>query len=416
MKILWITNIYFPALCEKMNMDAPAVGGWMYSLAKSIMANCKSLQLGVATVGNVKKMQKYELDDIVYYILPKCGDNTKYNSKLEPLWKRIVQDFQPNIVHLHGTEFAHGLAFLNACPEVKSVVSIQGLVSVIERYYYAGLSTSDIIRHFTLRDVLLCKTIFQDRYQFARRGRTEISILSKVSNIIGRTIWDKAHVLAINQHAHYYKCNEVLRDLFYGNRWKYENCTKNTLFISQGHYPLKGVHEAIEAVHLLTKDIPNLHLFVGGYNITAFDTLYQKLKLTGYGRYLRHLISRYKLQDNITFLGILNENEMLNMYLKTHIYICPSSIENSPNSLCEAQLLGVPNISAYVGGIPSLVSDKVNGLLYPKGEYEILALRIKDILLNDKYSSIDRSIAFERHDRKKNVNELISIYGNIINQ
>lgn len=416
MKVLWITNIYFPALCKILDMPIPAVGGWMYSLAEKLLEDSKSLQLGVATIGNVKTVEKYELDSIVYYILPKHGDNTKYNSKLEPLWQQIVQDFQPEIVHLHGTEFAHGLAFLNACQKVKSVVSIQGLVSVIERYYYAGLSISDIIKNMTLRDVLLGKTLFQDRHQFMKRGRTEISILSKVNNIIGRTIWDKAHTLAVNPHAHYYVCNEILRESFYNDKWNYENCTKNTLFVSQGYYPLKGVHELIEAVNLLVREIPDIHLFVGGYNITACDTFYHKLKLTGYGRYLRNLILKYDLQEKITFLGMLNENEMLKMYLKTNIYICPSSIENSPNSLCEAQLLGVPNISAYVGGIPSLVSDKVNGILYPKGEYEILALRIKEILLHGKYSSIDRSIVFERHSKKKNVNKLMSIYEDIINQ
>jgi glycosyltransferase involved in cell wall biosynthesis len=38
--------------------------------------------------------------------------------------------------------------------------------------------------------------------------------------------------------------------------------------------------------------------------------------------------------------------KMITEYRNAHIFICPSSIENSPNSLGEAQLIGVPVIAA----------------------------------------------------------------------
>lgn len=47
---------------------------------------------------------------------------------------------------------------------------------------------------------------------------------------------------------------------------------------------------------------------------------------------------------------------MIEQYLKAHIFVCPSSVENSPNSLGEAQLLGVPCIGSIAGGIPSMLS------------------------------------------------------------
>lgn len=410
MKVLWITNIYFPALCEELHIAVPAVGGWMYSMAKTLMQVCNSLHLAVATVGDVRKMQHYVLEGIEYYILPKHGDNTRYDSELEPLWHLVVEKFNPDIVHIHGTEFAHGLAFLNACPHIKSVVSIQGLVSICGRFYYGGLSCSDIIKHITLRDILLGKTLFQDKRQFVRRGKIETAILSRIDAVIGRTFWDKAHVKAINPKVHYYSSNETLRDSFYNHTWEYSQCTPNTLFVSQGHYPLKGVHEVIKAVALLVKEFPDIHLYVAGYDVTAYETFYQKIKLTGYGHYLRSLISKYNLKDHISFLGLLNEQEMLRMYLKANVYICPSSIENSPNSLCEAQLLGMPNISAYVGGIPSLVIDDLNGMLYPFGEYELLALKIKEVLRREISISVDRSISFNRHDKIVNAEKIISIY------
>ena len=45
------------------------------------------------------------------------------------------------------------------------------------------------------------------------------------------------------------------------------------------------------------------------------------------------------------------------MLLDSHLYVYPSLMDNSPNALCEAQLLGVPCIATYVGGIPKMEKD-----------------------------------------------------------
>ena len=64
---------------------------------------------------------------------------------------------------------------------------------------------------------------------------------------------------------------------------------------------------------------------------------------------------------------------MKDRYLKSHIFISPSSIENSPNSVAEAQILGVPVIASYVGGVTSTISHKKTGFLYEYGDYSVLA-------------------------------------------
>jgi glycosyltransferase involved in cell wall biosynthesis len=76
--------------------------------------------------------------------------------------------------------------------------------------------------------------------------------------------------------------------------------------------------------------------------------------------------------NNINFLGILSEEDIIREFQNCNIFICPSSIENSPNSLGEAQLIGIPTISAYVGGIPDMVIHNYSGLLYRYEEIEIL--------------------------------------------
>ena len=54
----------------------------------------------------------------------------------------------------------------------------------------------------------------------------------------------------------------------------------------------------------------------------------------------------------------------------------PSSIENSPNSLGEAQLLGVPCIASDVGGVTDMIPNKECGIIYRFEEVELLAKHI----------------------------------------
>ena len=141
------------------------------------------------------------------------------------------------------------------------------------------------------------------------------------------------------------------------------------------------------------------------------------MALGGYSKYLNHLIRKYKLENAIQFVGYLDEAEMIQEYLNCHVFICPSSIENSPNSLGEAQLLGTPSIASYVGGVPDMVSHGNTGLLYRFEEVEMLAQMIKSIFNSDELAlhiSINSiQVAQKRHNRETNVNRTLDIYNTI---
>ena len=105
---------------------------------------------------------------------------------------------------------------------------------------------------------------------------------------------------------------------------------------------------------------------------------------------------------------------MKEAYLRAHVFVCPSSIENSPNSLGEAQILGVPCVATYCGGIPSMIQDDKSLLFYPFEEFEMLSEKIRAVFSNDGLStSIGRSAVKEaesRHSRLNNLNSLLHIY------
>lgn len=418
MKILWITNIVLPPACKELGLTEPVMGGWMYSLLNSLIKE-SNIHFAVATVYSGNKLKRIEVDKVVYYMLPIKGANFKYDPTLENYWQEIRKEFNPDIVHLHGTEYPHGLSFLKSCPDVNSVVSIQGLVSVYSSFFHAGISSTKIWHNISLRDILRWDSLFQAKKKMQKRGKNEYEIIQNVNHIIGRTTWDKAHTTFFHTKASYHFCNETLRPGFYEKNWEYDNIEKHTIFISQASYPIKGLHQVLKAVYLLKNKYPNIKIKVAGLDITASKTFVEKIKISGYGTFIKNEIQRLGLEKHIQFLGILSEKEMINQYLNANVFVCPSSIENSPNSLGEAQILGVPVIASYVGGVPDMIEEGVTGFMYRFEEVEMLALALDKVFSMSKYDIVrlsenEKIVASKRHNKKVITKQMIIIYTEIL--
>lgn len=412
MRVLWITNILFPDVCKEMGISEPVIGGWMYSSAKELLKR-SNIELAVATIYPGKKLLKYKINGILYYVLPSRTKGLRYEDSLEIKWSSIVNEFHPDIAHIHGTEYAHGLAFLKACPEVKAVISIQGLLSVCERYYLSGISYMNCIRNITIRDIIKFDSIPHAKYNFKRRGEMEKTMVKSVKYVIGRTSWDEVHVKAFNPEVKYYKCNETLREEFYKYTWSYEHCDKHSIFTSQANYPIKGLHMLLKAMPFVLEKFPDSILYIGGTDITDSSSLKKIIKRTSYARYIIKLIKKSNLKAHVKFLGPLDEFEMCRRYLKSNVFVCPSSIENSPNSLGEAQILGVPCITSFAGGIPDMMRG-AEMWLYRFEEVEMLAEKICQIFAGAKFpNALLQSQAMSRHDSQKNIADLINIYHDI---
>ncbi len=415
MKILWITNTLFPEVHALIagQGELKGSGGWMIASAEKLIQQ-EDVVLSVATVSHlVKDLKVVKGERILYYILPLGKGNLKLNSEYDKYWQKVKKDFQPDVVHIHGTEFSHGLSYINACGNQNVVVSLQGLKSKIASYYCAGITRKEILRNITFRD-LIKGTIFSEQKKFEESGRTiEKSMLSQVKHIIGRTSWDRAHAWAINPNAKYHFNNETLRQEFYdGSKWNYDKCEKHTIFLSQAGYPLKGLHQVLSAMPLILRNYPNAKIKVAGNDITKYKSLREKIRISGYGMHIRRLIHKMHLENHIEFLGPLNAEQMKQAYLDCNVFICPSSIENSPNSLGEAQLLGVPHVASYVGGVADMMVGNEDNL-YRFEEYEMLAKKVCRIFANEDEQIDMSNIALQRHNRDENLNQLLTIYNEI---
>jgi len=419
LKILWVINIPLPEASLLLNEKPSPFGGWLINTSRFLTEQV-GLELNIAfPKENINTIVELNGEKIKYFAFPKIKSNEIHSLNTMTNLKSILDEVGPDLVHIFGTEFEHTLTMINECNKkgTKFVLSIQGLVSVIAKHYMANLPMN-IQKRYTFRDFIQQDNLIQQQKKFAKRGLAEVQAIEKAKHIIGRTTWDQACISQINPEAYYHFCNETLREEFYKHEWSIETCDRHTIFVSQGSYPIKGLHYILEAMSLLLKKFPDTLLYVAGPNILKSDSIKDMLKRTSYTKYIEELVGKYDLKNNIRFTGPLDEKKMCERYLKSHVFVCPSSIENSPNSLGEAMLLGVPSVASYAGGIPDILNDKEDGLLYQHDAPYMLAHYICELFENEdlalKFSNNARKRAFEIHDRYENTKELIEIYNEII--
>ena len=119
-------------------------------------------------------------------------------------------------------------------------------------------------------------------------------------------------------------------------------------------------------------------------------------------------------------VGMLSGHEMKEQFLKSSVFVCPSIIENSPNSLGEAMLLGVPVVASKTGGIPDMVTENKDGVLFEKGDVEALAKAILQIwdepVIAYVYGDNASTHARITHNADTNYKRLIEVYKDIYNR
>lgn len=419
-RILWLTNIILPKIAQEIGEHAGNGGGWIIGMFDQLKKN-KDIEIVYCfCLLNRPEVVKGKIDNVKYYGVPKRYTNpTKYDENLERYFCNILEKETPDLVHIFGTEYAHTLAMVNVCREkkIKTVISIQGLVSIIAQHYMASLPAK-IQKKFTFRDFLRQDNLQQQQKKFVIRGKIEIEALKKVKHIIGRTTWDKACTSWINPDAKYHFCNETLREEFYRHKWNIDECEQHSIFLSQAAYPIKGLHFMLEAMPLILSRYPDAKLYIAGNNRFKVDTLKAKLRMSSYGKYIKSLIEKYNLHNHMEFTGLLNEEQMCARYLKSNVFVSPSIVENESNSVSEAKILGVPCVASYVGGVIDRIQHKEDGFVYQTDAPYMLAHYVCEIFRDKnqalKFSENARKHAMKTHDKDENTNRLVSIYNDIL--
>ncbi|TCL59453.1 glycosyl transferase family 1 [Kineothrix alysoides] len=425
MRILWLCNIMLPAIAESLELPYSNREGWLTGIYERMSKDDrKQVELGICfpverLEGKLKEQDgRWMLGSTVCYAFEEnLNSPEKYDESMEARFSDILKDFVPDVVHIFGTEFPHTLAMTRAFgrPE-RILIGIQGLCFACADAYMADLPEY-VQRRRTFRDWIKKDGIIEQQEKFRLRGEHEKQAIRNAGNITGRTVFDREETKKINAHAKYYHMNETMRYNFYDGKWKMEESVPHSIFLSQGDYPLKGFHYVLLAMPKILSEYPDAIVYVAGNSIIADGTMKDRIKISSYGKYLKRLIREYGLKDKVKILGKLSAEEMKRQFLKSSLFICPSSLENSPNSIGEAMLLGVPAVAARTGGIPGMLGDGTEGLLYDAGNVDKLAEAVIKVWMNpeeaEKRAEAARKRAYRTHNGDANYERLLEVYREI---
>lgn len=434
MRVLWVCNIMLPVVAEYLHLEASNKEGWLTGLSTTILRHQKEngIELGVcfpalgdlAEFGQVLQVPGTDAVVHAFGFYEDIHRAEVYEEKTEERLKQIIRKFCPDVIHCFGTEFPHTLAAVKAFDHrERALIGIQGLCSIYAEHFRADLPDY-VWKRITFRDRVKQDDLRRQHEKYVQRGVYEIEAVQRAGHITGRTKWDRKYTGEWNPDAEYHFMNETLRSNFYEGCWEEKNCKKYSIFLSQGDYPIKGLHYMLKAMPDVLKRYPETEIYVAGNSIVksaaekGIAGVKGKLKLESYGKYILQLMEETGTLHKVHFLGRLDAEQMKKQYLNSHVFVCPSSIENSPNSVGEAMLLGVPTVCADVGGVADIFTGGVDGILYPAGNVKKLAEAV-DIMFAggervESYREAERIHAKTTHDAQKNYERLLEIYTEIV--
>lgn len=377
-------------------------GGWMAALLGR-MLQTTDFQFACAAFGKVQRVEVSRNDRIGCFVIPKRGE-----ARSLELCRDLVNEWKPDLIHIHGTESAYGLLSARGLVDCPSVISLQGLLGPCSEWYryFGNRSLGDIFRMHRLLEFPAFRGHWMGFFKIRRAARREREIIRGNRYFIGRTAWDRGYIKALNPGAHYAHGGELLREPFWKKCWHLAQAQRHRIIFTNAGHPRKGTETLLDAVSLLRPDFPDIQVCVAG-GISH---------RSGYGRYIRKRVAA--LNGAAVELGQLDAVQMAEELARSHVFVSPSFIDNSPNAICEAQLIGMPVISTYTGGVPSLIEEGKTGLFFPTGDVPMLAAQIREVFNNDtlavKLGEQGHKIARLRHEPDTVVWQVLSAYESVL--
>ena len=411
MRVLWFTNTPANAI-EYFDKEIKGTGGWLKALDEELQNH---VDLHIAFHNSYYNYTTFKYKNTTYHPIKiyknkfhkywSIFTNKVIDEEFKSEYLKIINEVQPDIIHIHGTENPFGCIIDDI--NIPVAISIQGVLTVISHKYCSGIEKQYL--SVSKRKNIFFRSNFKKSYlKMKKMAEIERRTLINCKYIFGRTDWDERITKILAPNRIYFHSDEMLRENFYYNKWELPQNNFFKIFTTNSNNFYKGFETICECLYLLNKLNQNIIWYVAGINENDLIVKVVKKKLG----------SKYP-KDNLVLLGNLNENELIDQLLNSCIYVMPSHIENSPNNLCEAMFLGMPCISTFAGGAGSFITDKFDGILIQDGDPYAMAGTILE-LVNDNNRAIilgkhARETALKRHDKNKIINNLINNYNEIIN-
>ncbi|WP_456379199.1 glycosyltransferase [Lutibacter sp.] len=418
MKILWFTNT--PSLYDQ-GKHGYHGGGWIESL-ETLIHQQKYIELAVSFLHKTDGGKK-EISNKKYYPIKRISAKknpfktilNNYKGDIEgttfyiPYLMDVINDFKPDVIHIFGTEGV--FASIQPLTNIPVVIHLQGIINpYLNTYYTPNLNKTSFLFStlYFLKNLIGSSPAFGYR-KFSNQAKREREFFQHTHFLMGRTKWDKSVSNLLAPQAKYFHIDEVLRPIFYNN--KKENYTKGQpikIISTLSPTIYKGLDMILKTAKLIN-ETTNIAFEWSIAGLNTDDIL------------LKHFEKIFKIshkKQHITCLGKVAPEKLTDLLKTSDIFVHPSYIDNSPNSVCEAQIVGLPVFACNVGGVATIIEDNKTGILVPSnGVYE-LAFLIKDYSNNpNKYFLLGKNArdkALIRHNRDTIVEDLLNVYDKVV--
>ncbi|MBN1637441.1 MAG: glycosyltransferase [Ignavibacteriales bacterium] len=154
-----------------------------------------------------------------------------------------------------------------------------------------------------------------------------------------------------------------------------------------------------------------------------YSTLPLKLLIVGFGeqeKELKDLAKKLNISNDTIFTGYIENHIVVDYYNMLNIFVA-LSISDSESfgvSILEASACELPVVVSDVGGLPEVVKDNITGFVVPRKNEEAAVSALERLIidenLRDKMGSAGRKLVFDNYDWQICVQIMLNIYCNKI--
>jgi glycosyltransferase involved in cell wall biosynthesis len=359
---------------------------WISTLARKLVDEC-GIELSI--VNYEPRLPKSEIsfkkEGVSYTFLktpsPKLDHLGFFRKRIAIMHNWLLANKSSyDLIHIHGSEHQYeAAAHKSGIPSVLSMQGVMGecLNRLKEKWNYTHLSwwmSALYERHF----------------------------VPKMPEFICRTTFDKGFVKSNNPKARIHENWEMIRPEFFRDLGSDK---PEYLMYMGGTHPIKGIELLLPAFSQIREKVSIKLKILGKADAEKIWAMIHEMNLNNIQK------------EDIEFLGFQDVHGVIQAMDESYAMIHTSLIDNSPNSVCEAQVAGLPVISTEVGGIGSLINHGETGLLTtlnPNDIAEKALTLVQDSSLHLKLKQNSKTMARIRHDGDHIASRTMSIYQSVL--
>jgi len=359
---------------------------WITNLVASLKATYPDMELHVVTESVKVKKNITVVKNNIYFHIVRSGSAVPFTKFHYPSFMPVdklflyylnslrltaeLRSIRPDIIHAHGTEFSYAISAVRS--GFKTLISVQGLINLI----------------------------FKDsgRVFFKLSRYLERAALRQGKYFIPKSNFVKNYVKELNPSAFFFDIENIIGEAYFHAE---AAPIKDPQIIFVGSLQRsKGIEDLLNAFAMVRSG--NL-VVIGAATETELRNRWITLsKYFGkgtptYSEHLATMVRDLQIAGRVQFRNKQPSSVIADELSKSKVLVLPSYMENKPNVIMEALVVGIPVVAYNVGGIPDLIQDGYNGYLVEPGHIKELAGRIETII-ND-------TVLFEKlsHNAKSSV-------------